>query len=79
LSAVVSKPCPDDCGTISNTFTQRRRTGDGGALSQKLRPRPPTASPRALFSEGLSKSSAARHRLLPPRAPPSSSLFSRTA
>jgi hypothetical protein len=70
LSAVVSKPCPADCGTIANAFTQLRRTGDGGALSQKLRPRPPTVAPHALYSSGIAKSSSVRRRLSPPRAPP---------
>lgn len=73
VSAYISKPCPPDCGALSNAFTHLRRPRDGAALAYGLKPRPPTvvALPRARAD--ASKTSSELRSQSSPRAPPSTS------
>jgi hypothetical protein len=77
-SAALSKPCPPGCGGILNASTQLRRSRDEAALSDKLRPRPPTGELQTQDPAGVSKISFVLRRQYPPRAPPSIS-YSRLA
>jgi hypothetical protein len=71
VSASVSKPCPPDCGALSNSFTQLRRPRDGAALAYGVKPRPPTVAVLPPARAGASKTSSELRRQSSPRAPPS--------
>jgi hypothetical protein len=69
-SAVISRPCPSDCGAFLNSSTQLRRTRDAAALSYKLQPRPPDMTGLVQDSATIVNTAAALCRQYPPRAPP---------
>lgn len=73
VSASLSKPCPPDCGLLSNSFSQLRRPRDAAALAYGLRPRPPTVATFRRARAGASKTSSELRSQSAPRAPPSTS------
>lgn len=73
VSASLSKPCPPDCGGLTNSFGQLRRPRDGAALAYRLRPRPPTVAALRRARVGASKTSSELRSQSAPRAPPSTS------
>lgn len=72
-AAVVSKPCPPNCGSAATSFTQFRRTRDAATLPFKLRPRPPSSDVSAREDERHTYTSSAWRRPCRPRGPPHAS------
>lgn len=69
--ASLAKPCPSDCcGTAAGSLNGPRRPRHEAALTDGLRPRPPTAESYVYASHDLIKSTALLRRSCPPRAPP---------
>lgn len=77
--ASISKPCPSDCcGTAAGSPNGPRRPRLDAALTEGIRPRPPTAESYTYAPSGLIKATSVLRRSSPPRAPPSG-LEDRTA
>lgn len=69
--ASLAKPCPSDCcGTAAGSLNGPRRPRHEAALTDDIRPRPPTAESYVYVSQGLIKSTSLLRRSCPPRAPP---------
>jgi hypothetical protein len=78
-ASALARPCPSECcGTATGSFTGLRRQRQEAALSDGLRPRPPTSEPRGHTRPALFKVTSALRRLHPPRPPPAG-LDTRTA
>jgi hypothetical protein len=71
-SAELSKPCPADCCCQTGSLTRTPRPRDEAAVSNKLRPRPPTSAVRPSVALAALVISREPRRLSPPRAPPAS-------
>lgn len=70
-AASLSKPCPSDCcGAATGSFTSLRRPRQVAALTDCLRPRPPTIESHRFDTSGQVKLASALRRSHPPRAPP---------
>jgi hypothetical protein len=70
--ASVSQPCPSDCCCQTNSLTRTQRPRDEAAISNKLRPRPPTSGVVRQVSRAVRKGDSEARRQYPPRAPPAS-------
>lgn len=71
--ASIAKPCPSDCcGTAAGSLNGPPRPRHEAALTDGIRPRPPTAESHIYVSQGLIKSTSLLRRSCPPRAPPAS-------
>ena len=70
ISKAFAKPCPPECCAGTSAFTQVRRSRDASALSQNLRPRPPTVAGHLNRAEIPLPTDDARLRGSNPRAPP---------
>lgn len=69
--ASLAKPCPSDCcGTAAASLNGPRGPRHEAALTDGIRPRPPTAESHVYVSQGLIKSTSLLRRSCPPRAPP---------
>lgn len=69
--ASLGKPCPSDCcGAVAVSFAGLRRPKQAAALTDGLRPRPPTVEPHRRATPGRLKATSAQLRSHPPRAPP---------
>lgn len=78
-TASLGKPCPSDCcGAVTGSSTSLRRPKQAAALTDALRPRPPTVEPHRDAPSGQLKDASALRWSHPPRAPPTR-LHSRTA
>jgi hypothetical protein len=70
-AATLGKPCPSDCcGVTAASFTGLRRPRQATALTDGLRPRPPTIESHSYAPSGLLKFTSALRRSHPPRPPP---------
>jgi hypothetical protein len=77
--AFLTKPCPSDCcGTAAGSLNGPPRPRHEAALTEGVRPLPPTAGSHTYISAGLIKSTYVLSRSHPPRAPPTA-LRGRTA
>ncbi len=70
-AASLGKPCPSDCGGVTSSFTGLKRPRQVAALTDGLRPRPPTVESHRYDLSALIKVRSALRRSHPPRAPPS--------
>jgi hypothetical protein len=78
-AAALGKPCPSDCcGAVTGSFTGLRRPRQVAALTDGLRPRPPTVESHGHAPSGQIKVESASRRSRPTRGPPTT-LISRTA
>lgn len=77
--ASLTKPCPSDCcGTAAGSLNGSRRPRHEAALTDGMRPRPPTAELHSYAPPALIKITSVLRRSCSPRAPPVS-LDDRTA
>lgn len=77
--ASLARPCPSDCcGTAASSLNGPPRPRQEAALTEGVRPRPPTVGTHTYVSAGLIKSTYVLRRSHPPRAPPTA-LHGRTA
>jgi hypothetical protein len=77
-AASLGKPCPSDCcGAGTGSYTNFRRPRQVAALTDVLRPRPPTSESHRYTPPHFIKVASALRRSHPPRAP--TTLDSRTA
>jgi hypothetical protein len=78
-AASLGKPCPSDCcGAATGSFAGLRRPRREAALTDALRPRPPTSESHGYAPPHFIKVESALRRSHPPRAPPTA-LHSRIA
>lgn len=76
--ASLAKPCPSNCGGgVTGSFNGLRRPAQVAALTDGLRPRPPSVEADKYAPPALLKVTSALRRSHPPRAPPTG-LDSRT-
>lgn len=69
-AAHIAPRCPPECGAAAGSFMQTRRTRGEGALSQAVRPRPPTAEAVTRPRPAAAELTSALRRRRPPRGPP---------
>jgi hypothetical protein len=68
--ASLGKPCPLDCCGAASSLSGVRRPRQAAALTDNLRPRPPTVEAHKRSPSAQLKVASARRRSHPPRAPP---------
>jgi hypothetical protein len=69
--ASLGKPCPSECcGAAASSLSGLRRPKQAAALTDNLRPRPPTVEAHRRSRSAQIKVASAQRRSHPPRAPP---------
>jgi hypothetical protein len=76
VAAVVSKPCPPDCGAATNSHTNPRPSRGHAALAHRLRQRPPAHASQARSEAFSARTSSGRRGPCSPRGPPADAAVS---